>query len=56
MLNWCEFTVTNAKGKIIYKTCPELSRRDAWATTHLITDDNMAKIAAAGRVRWKAMS
>lgn len=45
MLNWCELTVTDADGKIVYK--------NAWATTHLITDENIVEVAAAGRARWK---
>lgn len=45
MLNWCELTVTNAHGKIVF--------RNAWATTHKIGDNNVAEIAAAGRCRWK---
>jgi hypothetical protein len=27
--------------------------RKPWATTHVITDDNVEQIAAAGRCRWK---
>ena len=27
--------------------------RNAWATTHIITDNNVEQIAAAGRCRWK---
>lgn len=45
MLNWCELSVTDSKGKLVYK--------NAWATTHLITDENVAEIATAGRARWK---
>jgi len=45
MLNWCELTVTDARGKVTYK--------NAWATTHLITDENVVEIATAGRARWK---
>jgi hypothetical protein len=45
MLNWCELTITNAAGKVVF--------RNAWATTHVITDDNLEQIAAAGRCRWK---
>jgi hypothetical protein len=48
MLNWCEFTVTDEEGKIVYK--------NAWATTHQITDENIFEIVAAGRARWKAVS
>jgi hypothetical protein len=45
MVNWCELTLTNAKGEVLF--------RNAWATSHLITDDNVAQIVAAGRARWK---
>jgi len=45
MLNWCELTITNAAGKTVF--------RNAWVTTHLISDDNVVEIAAAGRCRWK---
>jgi hypothetical protein len=45
MLNWCELTITDAKGKTVYK--------NAWTTTHQIHDGNVAEIAAAGRARWK---
>lgn len=46
MLNRCEITVTNAKGKV---TC-----KNAWATTHPITGGNVADTATAGRARRKA--
>ena len=45
MLNWCELTITDDKGKTVYK--------NAWATTHKIHDGNVAELAAAGRSRWK---
>ena len=45
MLNWCELTITDAKGKTVYK--------NAWATTHKIHDGNVVEIARAGRARWK---
>lgn len=45
MLNWLELTITDAKGKTVYK--------NAWATTHRIHDGNVAEIAAAGRARCK---
>lgn len=45
MLNWCELTITDAKGKPVYQ--------NAWVTTHLINDENVAQIVAAGRARWK---
>jgi hypothetical protein len=44
-VNWCELTVTNHEGKVIYI--------NAWATDFQITDKNVADIAAAGRARWK---
>ncbi len=45
MLNGCELTITDDKGMIVYK--------NAWATTHLITNDNVAEITNSGRARWK---
>ena len=45
MVNWCELVITNAKGKILYQ--------NAFATNHLITDDNVEAIVTAGRTRWK---
>jgi hypothetical protein len=45
MLNWCELTITDAQGQIRYQ--------NAWATTHLLSDENVVQVAAAGRARWK---
>lgn len=45
LVNWCELVITNAKGKILYQ--------NAFATNHLISDDNIEAIVAAGRTRWK---
>lgn len=45
LVNWCELLITNAKGKILYQ--------NAFATNHLITDDNVEAIVTAGRTRWK---
>jgi len=45
LLNWCEVTISNAKGEVSYK--------NAWVTTHLITNENVAEIVTAGRTRWK---
>ena len=45
MVNWCELVTTNAEGDVVF--------RNAWATSHRITDDNVAALAAAGRARWK---
>lgn len=45
MVNWCEATVTDIKGKVLY--------RNAWATSHRINQHNVADIVAAGRARWK---
>lgn len=44
-VNWCEATVTDSKGKVVY--------RNAWATSHRIHPQNVADIVAAGRARWK---
>ena len=45
MVNWCELVTTDADGKVLF--------RNAWATSHRITDDNVAELATAGRARWK---
>lgn len=45
LVNWCELVITNAKGEILYQ--------NAFATNHLITDDNIEAIVTAGRTRWK---
>jgi hypothetical protein len=45
MVNWCELVTTDAQGKVLF--C------NAWATSHRITDDNVAELASAGRARWK---
>ena len=45
LVNWCELVITNAKGKVLYQ--------NAFATNHLITDDNIEELVRAGRTRWK---
>ena len=45
LVNWCEVTVTNDKGKVTY--------RNAWATSHTIHPQNIGEIVEAGRARWK---
>jgi hypothetical protein len=45
MVNWCELVTTDADGKVMF--------RNAWATSHHITDHNVAEFVAAGRARWK---
>ncbi len=45
MVNWCELVTTDAEGDVVF--------RNAWATSHRITDDNVVALAAAGRARWK---
>jgi hypothetical protein len=44
-VNWCELTTTDASGKVLY--------RNAWATSHAVTAENVAEVARAGRSRWK---
>lgn len=44
-VNWCEVTVSDYKGKVVY--------RNGFITHFKITDDNVAAIVAAGRARWK---
>jgi hypothetical protein len=45
MVNWLELTTTDQDGKVVY--------RNAWATSHRITDANVEALAEAGRARWK---
>ena len=45
MANWLELVTTDARGAILFK--------NAWATSHAITDHNVAALASAGRARWK---
>ena len=45
MANWLELVTTDANGTIVFK--------NAWATSHRITESNVAALAAAGRARWK---
>lgn len=45
MVNWCELTITEPSGKVLY--------RNSWATSHPIDDSNVEALACAGRTRWK---
>ena len=45
LVNWCELTITRSDGSLIYK--------NAFATTHQITELNVEEIVSAGRTRWK---
>ena len=46
-VDWCELTITHeTTGKILY--------RNAFATNHLVTEDNVELIVKAGRARWKS--
>jgi len=45
MVNWCELITTREDGTIVYK--------NAFATNHIITENNVAEIVKAGRTRWK---
>ena len=45
LVNWCELTVTRADGKQLYK--------NAFATSHLISDQTVSAIVQSGRTRWK---
>jgi hypothetical protein len=45
MVNWCELVTTEANGDVVF--------RNAWATSHVITDNTVAELAAASRARWK---
>ena len=44
-VNWCEITTTLEDGSIIYK--------NAFATRHPITTQNITEVVKAGRARWK---
>jgi hypothetical protein len=44
-VNWCELTVTDAAGKVLYL--------NSFITNFSITDQNVAAIVASGRARWK---
>ena len=46
-VDWCELTITHEPtGDILY--------RNAFATNHLVTEDNVELIVKAGRARWKS--
>ena len=44
-VNWCEVTVTDHKGKVVYL--------NGFITNFKTTDQNVAALVAAGRARWK---
>jgi hypothetical protein len=44
-VNWCELVTTDTTGKVVYK--------NTFVTDHLIKDNNVIDIVAAGRARWK---
>lgn len=45
-VNWCEVTITAAAtGEVRY--------RNAWATDHELTDQNLHRFVISGRTRWK---
>jgi hypothetical protein len=44
-VNWCELTVTNAEGEVLY--------RNSFITDWKISAENVAGLVAAGRARWK---
>lgn len=45
MVNWCELTICDEGGKILYK--------NAFITDHKITMKNVTSIVSSGRARWK---
>ena len=45
MVNWCELTICDKDGKILYK--------NAFITDHKITEGNVTSIVRSGRARWK---
>ena len=44
-VNWCEVTVTDAKGEVLY--------HNGWITDWPITEQNVVALVASGRARWK---
>jgi hypothetical protein len=44
-VNWCELTITNAEGQMLY--------RNSFITDWKIGQENVAGLVAAGRARWK---
>lgn len=44
-VHWCELTTTDDQGTVTYK--------NAFATNHAITPQNVAEMVRAGRARWK---
>jgi hypothetical protein len=45
MVNWCELTIRDEAGKMIYK--------NAWISDHRITEKNVVALVASARARWK---
>ena len=45
MVNWCELVTTDQDNTVLF--------HNAWATSHRVTEDNVARLAVAGRTRWK---
>jgi hypothetical protein len=45
MANWFELVTTDTNDRIVF--------RNAWATSHRISEGNVAALASAGRARWK---
>jgi hypothetical protein len=45
LVGWCELTTTDAKGQVLY--------RNAWATSHRVTAENVVALVETGRTRWK---
>ena len=45
LVNWCELTITNGQGEIIYQ--------NAWATNYSIAHHNVESLVLSARARWK---
>lgn len=45
MVNWCELTISNEEGKVLYK--------NSFITDHKIHEKNVVSIVSSGRARWK---
>jgi hypothetical protein len=44
LVDWCELTTTDGTGRMLY--------RNAWATSHTLSAENLGATVAAGRSRW----
>jgi hypothetical protein len=45
LVNWLSLRSTNEQGRVVFES--------AWATSHTVSEHNVAELASAGRARWK---